>query len=129
MPRTGRLSTRDAALAAGLFAGFVVFFAVTGAVLDWPTGDAWGTAILIALGAGAAPIALRLLNFLQESRSVIDVAGMRIDFSAGRLASPRRRPRCPTTSSPPASRSTTARPGRWSAPRARPAPPPWSWST
>ncbi len=46
----------------------------------YPDGKDWKFAIIVILAVAAIPILFRVLSFLQQTRSVLDIKGIKIDF-------------------------------------------------
>jgi hypothetical protein len=74
------LSAREIAAAVSLLAFVVVGFGILGYFTGYPKGNEWQAAIYIALAVAAVPILFRILYFLQQTRSVLDIKGIKIDF-------------------------------------------------
>ena len=81
--------TRNALLAAlGIWFVVAVILVATRAYLGWPDDKSIRLAALIVVGLGLVPVAFRLLDFAASSRAVLDIKGVKIDFSKVDLARP-----------------------------------------
>ena len=64
-----------------IFVLVIVGFGVLSATIGWPDKQSWGLVIFAALALALLPILSPLLNFLRESRAIIDIHGVKLDFS------------------------------------------------
>ena len=71
---------REIVVALILLALMVAGFAVLSIYTGYPHGNEWQGAIYVALAVAALPILFRILFFLQQTRSVLDFKGVKIDF-------------------------------------------------
>lgn len=77
-------SRRDLCASLGSFAFVVTVFAVLRWLVQYPIESEWQFAICIAFGAALLPAVFKILAFLKTSRSSLDIAGVKIDFSNAR---------------------------------------------
>jgi hypothetical protein len=82
-----------AALAAWLIVTLIL--AITSNYLGWPNEKSIKLAALIVIALGLLPIGLRLLDFIATQRAVVDIKGVKIDFSRVDLDQPQIRRETP----------------------------------
>lgn len=81
--------TRAALLAAAfIWFAIVLIFAATRTYLGWPDDISLKLAALIVIALGLIPLAFRLLDFPASRCAVLDIKGVKIDFSRVDLDQP-----------------------------------------
>jgi hypothetical protein len=85
MSRTDSLWPFNKALALVAMPGIWALIGLTVLIVhkaaDWPDSDSGKIILYIALVAGSLPLALVLIDFIAERRAVLDIKGVKIDFS------------------------------------------------
>ncbi len=88
--------TRGALITAAIiWLAMVLIFVATGTYLGWPDDKSLKMAALIVIGLGLIPLVLRLLDFAASRRAVVDIKGIKIDFSRVDLDQPQVRRETP----------------------------------
>ena len=64
------------------FALLVLGFAILSTVTGWPNKESWGLVVLAALVIALLPLLGPVLTFLRESGAVLDIKGVKLDFTA-----------------------------------------------
>jgi hypothetical protein len=64
-----------------IFVGLIISFAVLSSLTGWPDKQGWSTAVILSAVVATFPFWRPLLEFLRDSGAVVEVAGVKIDFS------------------------------------------------
>ncbi len=75
------ISVQQAVRVALVFVGLMVGFGILSNLTGWPDKSWWGIVVVIALGLAALPLLGPLLEFLRDSGAVIEIKGVKLDFS------------------------------------------------
>jgi hypothetical protein len=65
-----------------VFALLVLGFGILSAGTGWPNKESWGLVVLAALVIALLPLLGPVLTFLRESGAVLDIKGVKLDFTA-----------------------------------------------
>src|SRR5690606_6731974 len=76
------ISAQQAVRVALIFAALILGFGILSTVTGWPDEQGWGLVIILSFVAAAVPLLGPLLAFLRESGAVVDIRGVKLDFSA-----------------------------------------------
>src|SRR5271157_5902123 len=76
------ITTRQAVRVSVVFALLIIGFGLLNSVTGWPDKGGWGLAVILSLVIAALPLLGPLLAFLSESGAVVDIKGVKFDFSA-----------------------------------------------
>ena len=76
------ISAQQAVRVALIFAALILGFGILSGVTGWPDKQGWGLVISLSLVIAALPLLGPLLAFLRESGAVVDIRGVKLDFSA-----------------------------------------------
>lgn len=76
------ISTQQAMRLALVFASLVLSFGILSAIIGWPDKESWGLVVLVSLVIALMPLVGPVLAFLRESGAVIDIKGVKLDFTA-----------------------------------------------
>ena len=83
------ISTQQVLRIALVFAALIVVFAVLSFATGWPDKQGWGLVVVLSAVIAALPIFGPILEFIRDSGAVIDIKGVKLDFSASAAHSAR----------------------------------------
>ena len=75
------ISVQQAVRVALVFVALMVGFGILSNLTGWPDKSWWGIVVVVALGLAALPLLGPLLEFLRDSSAVIEIQGVKLDFS------------------------------------------------
>jgi hypothetical protein len=75
------ISVQQAVRVALVFVALMVGFGILSNLTGWPDKSWWGIVVVVALGLAALPLLGPLLEFLRDSGAVIEIKGVKLDFS------------------------------------------------
>ena len=75
------ITARQIVLTILIFIGVVIGFGVLSGAIGWPGPEDWRLAVLVALVIALLPLVGPLLKFFQESGAIVDIRGVKLDFS------------------------------------------------
>jgi hypothetical protein len=78
IPISMQHAVRVALVFVGLIAGFGILSGITG----WPDKQSWGMVFILSLVVASIPLWGPLLAFLRDSGAVVDIRGVKFDFTA-----------------------------------------------
>ncbi len=76
------ISAQHGVRVALIFVALILGFGILSSITGWPDKQSWGTVVFLSLVIAALPLIGPLLSFLRESGAVVDIKGVKLDFSA-----------------------------------------------
>jgi hypothetical protein len=75
------ISSQQVMRVALMFGALIVAFGILSAIAGWPDKQSWGTILVLSAVIAALPLLGPLLEFIKDSGAVIDIRGVKLDFS------------------------------------------------
>jgi hypothetical protein len=64
-----------------VFVGLIIVFGILSSLMGWPDKQGWSVAVILSFVIATVPYWRPVLEFLRESGAVVEVAGVKVDFS------------------------------------------------